>query len=100
MSNTSTHVYQCEHCDQHYLRKNSYEKHVKSCKKSPASNEKCFRCSCLQTDHVPVYDGSKIENVKAYFCDRIGYGVHVQRTALKNEQSIPMPENCPLFQGK
>lgn len=96
----STEVYQCEHCDQHFLRKASYEKHVRSCKKRPASEEKCFRCSYLQTDHVPVCDGSKIKNVKAYFCDRIGYGVHAQRTVLKNEHSIPMPENCPLFQGK
>lgn len=90
-------VHQCVHCGQHYLKKDSYEKHAKACRKSPSCKEKCFRCVFMQVYNFKVISGGNITSKTSYFCDRLGYTVIESKCDTVEEGSIVMPSNCPLF---
>ncbi len=91
-------VYQCEHCNQHYLRRKSWEKHLTSCKKREDESKNCFQCAFMQIETVRRCDGSNLVGKVEYYCDRMGISLHrFGRKSSIPDGEIIMPNKCPVF---
>lgn len=98
--NTSVKVsYQCDHCGQHYLRKESWLKHETNCARKKFKDYKCFQCAFMEEGSQQVLNGDNLSETKTHFCDKLGYNLEKPKKEFKSDYStlIPMPKDCPCF---
>lgn len=100
------HVYYCDHCGKHGLRKDMMEYHEKICLKNPYNYRPCFGCVHLvkreTTTMVQYYHSEEFEKrVSLLYCEKKKLYLYTPKNEVKenfydlgDDLNEPMPRVC------